>query len=215
MADITTTPVVVYQQESSGAIYWIAGLIMAGGAVATAWYFLIKKPADLKAAEASTIVDTKGNDVDIKPDPNAPDTATDTLKVISEFDKKEQVATAMDSATAKVNSTISNASSVSGMSLDTMTKIVGGDTIEKFKGKSGYSAGQTVKANGSQSIQRMKKVGGQISDKNDKGKLFGYSKVNNEQTVGTVEVRYDGGMVVKAPDRYAFPYYYVKYSQVK
>ena len=192
------------QADNSGSgsiIYWVLGVAVLGGAGFAAWYYLIRKKDDASSS-SSTDEKPKGNDIDIQE-------PTDNAKTTSSFEeRKKEEPIGIASATVE-----SIKSSSGGLSLDGMVKVADG---VKVKGKSDFSAGQSVKANGKQSIQRMKKnKSGQISDKDDNGKLWGYSKVSDGDSIGAVEVRYDGGMVVKAPAKYKFPYYYVKYSQVK
>lgn len=185
----------------SSVIYWVLGAAVLSGAGFAAWYYLIRKKDDASSSSEANEM-PKGNDIDIQE-------PTDNTKVTSLFEeRKKEEPIVMESATVG-----SIKSSSGGISLDGMVKIADGG---KAKGKSDFSAGQIVKANGSQSVQRMKKSkSGQISDKDDKGKLWGYSKFKNGEKVGAVEVRYDGGMVIKAPAGYLYPFYYVKYSQVK
>lgn len=184
------------------AIYWVAGIVGGIAVAASAWYFLVykKSPSALsKASIPAGSTKPKGIEVDIK----APDTVAD-VSITTDASANEGNVTAVDSATKSAI----NAAKVANASTPVTTNAVASN---------GFHIGQTIIADGAQSIQRMKAnktSGGQPSNKDDGGKLWGYSKVADGDIIGTVSVIYDAGILVKAPVGYLFPYYYVTFDQI-
>lgn len=142
-----------------------------------------------KSTEVSDVKPKGDNSADIKaPDAQTDPTQTEDKSAVRGSEKKSPTPAAATSTTPVTT---------------------GGSTY--------FPVGMKIKADGDQSIQRMKvnkSSGGKPVAKDDSGKDWGYSKVTDGELLGTVSVSYDNGILVKSPAGYRFPYYYVTYDQI-
>ena len=194
MADgnvVSAAPATDGGSDSGSIFWWIGGAAILATVVGGAYYYLVvKKPATSDKPE--------GIEVDIK----NPDGDEDKTVTTDKFLAKGAVKAAAANAPVTVPAS---------------TIIPASATNSPAASSNGFHIGQNIISDGDNSIQRMKpnkSSGTTPVDKDDSGKIWGYSKVKDKQLLGTVSVLYNDGILVKSPPKYLFPYYYVTYDQI-